>query len=126
MGIDVGRELRDLRRTLAQMVAGIDATAIPSRTSIRLVQIPAGGPEPSELAPARKDRIRLRVQVVSGGPVQISVSPQVVVEGGWRLILDGPPFLDDPPAPSKGAWYGTSAVLSTVAVAETIRGSAPG
>lgn len=123
--IDVERELRDLRRTLAQLLGAIDATAIPSRTSVRRVQVAAGGAEPAELMPARPDRIRMRAQVASGGPVEIGESPQVAVKGGWRLILDGPPFVDGPPAPSKGAWYATSAVLSVVVVTETIRSTQP-
>lgn len=123
--IDVERELRDLRRTLAHLLSAIDATAMPSRTSVRRVQVAAGGAEPTELMPARPDRIRMRVQVASGGPVEIGESPQVVVKGGWRLILDGPPFVDDPPAPSKGAWYATSAILSVVVVTETIRSTQP-
>lgn len=119
--IDVGRELRELRQTLAQLIGAIDATAMRTETATRVVTIPAGGPEATEMAPRRPDRLRLRVQVATVGPVQIGENPGVAVKGGWRLILDGPPFIDEWPVAARGAWYAWSAVASSVVVTETIR-----
>lgn len=130
MGIDVGRELRDLRRTLAQLVSGIDPAAIVSYTAIRMVRVNGtGSAEATELAPARKDRIRCRITPIDN-EIDLGTSPQVAVEGGWRIVpvlLGGTPFTDDPPAASKGAWYGFAPnnPNALVAVMETIRGIPP-
>lgn len=119
--MNVGQELADLRRTVAQLVAASDWSAVPVFTAVRLVPIPAGGAEPTELAPNRPDRLRLRVQVQSVGPISIAESPEVAVKGGWRLILDGPPFVDDWPVAARGPWYGWAAAASVAVVTETIR-----
>ncbi len=118
---DVERELRDLRRTLANLVAAIDWTQVPVFTAIRIISVPGGGAQPTEIAPSRPDRLRLQVQVSSGGPASIGESPRVAVEGGWALTNGGPPFIDDWPVCARGSWYAFATVAATIVVAETIR-----
>lgn len=119
--IEIERELRDLRRTIDQLVRAADWSQVPVFTAIRVINVPAGGAEPTEIAPTRPDRLRLQAQVSGGGPVFIAESPEVVLKRGWSLTAGGVPFVDDWPVAAKGAWYAFATVAGTVVVAETIR-----
>lgn len=98
-------------------------------TIVRVVAVPSG--RFVELAAARRDRVRLRVQVtVAGNPdVNVTTGPILGIrrpaDGGWLVTGFHPvfgvgvPFIEQGPA-SRLDWYVSANLASEVAVMETI------